>query len=336
MAELFEQIAQQLSDVSQTILGDTVLLPLILAFVAILLLVFGVISVFGARNSLEHRLAGGVADMSKEQAALTLRQLERETPWIRILKEIDKRFTPSNESAKAIVKKRLVQAGYIDKTALRNYYALRIVFAAGFPLAFLLAVSLSPHEMSVQKLMVVALAFGVTGVLLPPAWVSRRISERQLAVSESFPDALDMLVVCVEAGLALDAAFGRVGTQIARAHPILASHFGMMSLELRAGKSREEALRNFAVRIGLEEINSFVTLLIQSDALGTSIARTLRVHASEMRIKRMLRAEEKAHMLPVKLSIPLVTCILPGLLTALLLPGIIGIVRILIPAMTGT
>ena len=110
----------------------------------------------------------------------------------------------------------------------------------------------------------------------------------------------------------------------------------MMSLELRAGKSREEALRNFAVRIGLEEINSFVTLLIQSDALGTSIARTLRVHASEMRIKRMLRAEEKAHMLPVKLSIPLVTCILPGLLTALLLPGIIGIVRILIPAMTGS
>ncbi len=332
MEQFITQLAQGLGGLS---LGESVLLPLALGFIAIALLVFALVNVFTARDPLKERLADETMTVSDELAALHLRRRERETPWVKLLTEIEKRFKPSDESAKAAVQRRLVQAGYIDKTAIRNYYAFRIIFGFGFPMTFLLIASVYPHEMSVQKIMLVALTLGVSGLLLPPAWVSRRVSQRQLAVSESFPDALDMLVVCVEAGLGLDAAFHRVGTQISRAHPILASHFGMMSLELRAGKSREEALRNFAVRIGLEEINSFVTLLIQSDALGTSIARTLRVHASEMRIKRMLRAEEKAQMLPVKLSVPLVTCILPGLLTALLLPGIIRIVRILLPALGG-
>ena len=158
---------------------------------------------------------------------------------------------------------------------------------------------------------------------------------RQLAVQEGFPDSLDMMVVCVEAGLGLDAAFNRVGTQMAPAYPILAQHFGMVSLELRAGKSREEALRGFSERIGLPEINSFVILMIQSDQLGTSIAQTLRVHSDEMRIKRMLRAEEKAHRLPVMLAIPLVVGILPCMMTVALLPSIIRVMRVLLPALGG-
>jgi tight adherence protein C len=109
----------------------------------------------------------------------------------------------------------------------------------------------------------------------------------------------------------------------------------VVALELRAGKSREEALRGFATRVGLPEINSFVTLMVQSDQLGTSIAQTLRVHSEEMRIKRMLRAEEKAHRLPVMLAIPLVVGILPCMMTVALLPSIIRIMRVLLPTLSG-
>jgi tight adherence protein C len=144
-----------------------------------------------------------------------------------------------------------------------------------------------------------------------------------------------MLMVCVEAGLGLDGAFTRVGTQMAAAHPVLAEHFGLVSLELRAGKSREAALRNLADRIGLLEVTSFVVLLIQSDLLGTSIGRTLRIQAEEMRLKRMLRAEEKAYKLPVKMAIPLVLCLLPAIVTVVALPGIIRIIRVMLPILSG-
>ncbi len=122
---------------------------------------------------------------------------------------------------------------------------------------------------------------------------------------------------------------------MAMAHPVLAQHFGMVSLELRAGKSREAALRNMSERIGIPEITSFVVLLNQSDELGTSIASTLRVQAEEMRLKRMLRAEEKAHMLPVKMSVILITCLLPAMFVVILTPAIIRIMRELIPILRG-
>ena len=189
--------------------------------------------------------------------------------------------------------------------------------------------------MDLQDIALVAGALGFVGLYLPGFWLSRGISHRQAAVAEGFPDALDMMVVCVEAGLGLDAAFTRVGTHIAKARPIVATHLGLVALELRAGKSREEALRNMAERIGLEEIKSFTTLLIQSDALGASISQTLRIYSEEMRMKRVMRAEEKAHKVPVLLSIPLVTCILPAMLTVLLLPGVILILRSVIPSMGG-
>jgi tight adherence protein C len=127
-----------------------------------------------------------------------------------------------------------------------------------------------------------------------------------------------------------------VGKEIGHAYPLLGEQFRLTGLELRAGKTRHEALRNFSDRVGIEEVASLVTLLVQSDALGTSIAQTLRIHADEIRVKRMLRAEEKAHKLPVKLSIPLVTLILPALLIVILSPGVINIMRILLPVLNQT
>jgi tight adherence protein C len=142
---------------------------------------------------------------------------------------------------------------------------------------------------------------------------------------------LDMMVVCVEAGLGLDAALNRVAVEIAQAHPPIAAELTQIGRELRAGRERGAVLRNFAHRAGLTEIASFATLLIQSEALGTGIARSLRVQAEEMRANRMLRAEEQAHTLPVKLTIPLVFCILPAMIAVVLLPSAIAIVRDILP-----
>jgi tight adherence protein C len=203
------------------------------------------------------------------------------------------------------------------------------------PIAFLFAAPFFSRNIPVENIVFTSFCLVLLGLYLPSAWVSMRIKDRQRSVQESFPDALDMLMVCVEAGLGLDASFSRVGEQMSMAHPVLAEQFAMVSLELRAGKSREAALRNMSERVGIPEITSFVILLIQSDELGTSVASTLRVQAEEMRIKRMLRAEEKAHMLPVKMSVVLIIFLLPAMFVAILSPAIIRLGRQVIPILTG-
>jgi tight adherence protein C len=251
--------------------------------------------------------------------------------WSQILAGLEKRAIPTNEKERTTARVRLLQAGYTGPNVVRNYFAIRLLLSVLLPVAFLLLAPFFTRNMPVEKVMVITVCLLVAGLYLPSVFVSNRMRNRQRAVQDSFPDALDMLMVCVEAGLGLDSAFTRVGAQMASAHPVLAEEFALVSLELRAGKSREAAMRNFAERIGTTEITSFVVLLIQSDQLGTSVAQTLRVQAEEMRIKRMLRAEEKAHMLPVKLSIPLVLCLLPAMIAVAVLPGIIRIIRDLIP-----
>jgi tight adherence protein C len=237
------------------------------------------------------------------------------------------------DGAQSSLRMRMLQAGFVGPNVVRNYFLIRTLLAIGVPIAFLFLLPMISVDMSVKKIMITTIGLGLAGLYLPGIWISSRVDKRQRALAEAFPDALDMMVVCVEAGLGLDAAFTRVGTQIAPAHPILATELGFVALELRAGKTREDALRNFAKRIGLREVSSFVTLLLQSDALGTSIGQTLRIHAEEMRAHRMLRAEEMAHKLPVKLTFPLVTCILPAMFAAVMLPGMITIIRIVMPAL---
>jgi tight adherence protein C len=285
-----------------------------------------------SRSPVERRLAP-TGQITQVEGAPSLRPGESTSMWSQMLVGLEKRAIPANETERTTARVRLLQAGFGGPNAVRNYFALRLMLSVILPVAFLLLAPVFTRNMPVEKVMVITVCLLVAGLYLPAAFVSNRVRNRQRAVQESFPDALDMLMVCVEAGLGLDAAFTRVGAQMAAAHPVLAEEFGLVSLELRAGKSREAAMRNFAERIGTTEITSFVVLLIQSDQLGTSVAQTLRVQAEEMRIKRMLRAEEKAHMLPVKLSIPLVLCLLPAMIAVAVLPGIIRIIRDLLPAL---
>ena len=315
--------------------GDSSWLVLAVIFIAVFLAVVGVAALLSGRSPVERRLAGNVVIPEIDQQIDRLRRQNKDGPWTKLLESIEKRFAPTDERKRSSVSHKMIQAGYYAPSAVRNFYAMRVLCAAGLPLAFILYQMLFPSDISIERMLFLTAVICFAGLILPSAWVNRRIGNRQLEITEGFPDALDMLVVCVEAGLGLDAAFNRVGTQFAKSHPILAEHFGLVALEFRAGKSRAEAMRGFADRIGLQEINSFVTLLIQSEALGTSIAQTLRVHSEEMRAKRMLRAEEKAQRLPVMLSIPLVLGILPTMLCVSLLPGVIRIIRILIPALTG-
>jgi len=166
-------------------------------------------------------------------------------------------------------------------------------------------------------------------------FVRARADRRQREIINAFPDGLDLMLVCVEAGLGLEAAFSRVGMEMTTSHPRLAEQLGAVVLELRAGRGMEDALRRMSDRAGAEEIQAFTTLLIQSTKLGSSIAQTLRTYASEMREKRRMRAEEKAHRLPVLLSIPLVACMLPAMIGVLMLPAAIRVVRSVVPALAG-
>lgn len=337
MDSLFQAIGFELESLTRSIPGGTTTISLALIFLAVFFGVIAIGSFVGSRGSVERRLAGQVpkTTTSDDGDIPTLRaSVDRDGRWDEVLKPLEKYFVDQKEGAQSSLRQRMLMAGLVGPNVVRNYFLIRASLAVGLPLLFLL---LSPEiagDMSIKKLIIVTAGIALAGLYLPGIWISHRVDRRQQALTEAFPDALDMMTVCVEAGLGMDAAFTRVGSQIAEAHPVLAQELGLVALELRAGKSRDEALRNMARRCGLREISSFVTLLLQSDQLGTSVAQTLRVYAAEMRTARMLRAEEKAHKLPVKLVVPLVLCILPAMMTVVLLPGMITIIRVIIPGLT--
>jgi tight adherence protein C len=173
------------------------------------------------------------------------------------------------------------------------------------------------------------------GLYAPNLFVRARADRRREAILNGFPDCLDLMLVCVEAGLGIEAAMDRVGREMVHSHPLVARLLSVAVLQLRAGATREEAYRRLADMAGVDEIRSFSTLLIQSDKLGTSIAITLRVYAAEMRERRRMRAEEKAHRLPVLISIPLVVFMLPTMIGVLMLPASVRMVREIFPMMAG-
>ncbi len=173
------------------------------------------------------------------------------------------------------------------------------------------------------------------GLYLPNLYIQARADRRKEEIVNGFPDCLDLILVCVEAGLGIEAAMDRVGREMVHSHPLVAHLLSVAVLQLRAGATREEAYRRLADMSAVDEIRSFSTLLIQSDKLGTSISTTLRVYAAEMRERRRMRAEEKAHRLPVLISIPLVVFMLPTMIGVLMLPASVRMGREVFPLMAG-
>lgn len=230
---------------------------------------------------------------------------------------------------------RLVAAGYTAPLAPKLFTAIRLGLLVLLPAIYVGAIFLGGSEVSPFKLYIFGVALAVFGLYAPNLFISAKADRRREAIVNGFPDSLDLMLVCVEAGLGMEAAFDRVGREMLHSHPLVAQMLSLVTLELRAGATREEALRNMANRTQVTEIRSFSTLLIQSDKLGSSIGETLRVYAAEMREKRRMRAEEKAHKLPVLLSVPLVACMLPVMIGVLMLPAIIRVIREMLPAMSG-
>ncbi len=239
----------------------------------------------------------------------------------------------SNDRKK--LRRELSQAGFDHPAAPVWYVIARYALAIGLPMLFLASQKLMAKPMTGLGLIVGALVLCGLGLVAPRMFVNNRASSRREQIEHEFPDALDLMVVCVEAGLGLEAAFVRVGHETMESHSRIAEEFNRVSDELRAGQGRSDALRSLADRTNVDPIKSFVALLIQTDSLGTSIAQTLRTYSVEMREHRFLKAEEKAMRIPVLMTVPLVACILPVIITALLLPPMIDVSRTLLPALAG-
>jgi len=229
----------------------------------------------------------------------------------------------------------LALAGIDHPAAPIMYVIARFSLAIGLPLGFLLLQQLAAKPVVGAPLILGALGLCGMGLIVPRALVDNRANARKTQLEQEFPDALDLMVVCVEAGLGLEAAIVRVGREVHESHPRISEEFGRVAQELAAGRGRADALRALADRTDVDSVKSFVALLIQTDTLGTSIGQTLRTYSDEMRKHRILRAEEKAMRVPVLLTIPLVACILPVIVTSLMLPAIIDVIRKLLPAMSG-
>ena len=229
-------------------------------------------------------------------------------------------IVPKSPKEMGRLQKRLTRAGYRNTRAAVYFAVAEVVL----PIVFALATVAS---MGVVRGGILALLAAGVGYALPGLWLARETSKRQKQIQNGLPDALDLFIVCIEAGSSLDAAIVKASEELAQPYPALAEELKLITIETRAGKPRLEAFKNFSSRTGVEDVRSLVTMLIQTDRFGTSIAQALRTHAATSRTKRRQRAEERAAKLGVKLVFPLVFCLFPALYVVVLGPAVIKIMH---------
>ena len=294
-----------------------------LVFAAVVLVVLALAPVILGRTDIKGRLSsqGGAA---VDSGPGSIRNDQNSSRWARMLQLIEERGLNLSDSASNKITDKLHLAGFDQPWAPRAFTLARAIGTLLLPTLVVSIIASGGNWPTPGKLYMYIMIAAVIGLYAPGIIVNGRAEERSKEILNGFPDTLDLLLVCLEAGLGIDAAFNRVGSEILSSHPLLARLFGQVSLELRAGRSREVALRLLAKKSGVPEITAFTTLIIQSDRLGASVASALRIYAAEMREQRRMRAEEKAHRIPVLLSIPLVCFMLPVMVSVLMLPAAIG------------
>ena len=311
---------------------------LLLIFLSVVGGVYLVLVLVNQRRVAQARLPearGAPSNLLGGEGSPGLRARDTRGAWVDLIQAVERSGIPLVDPKDPALRTRLVAAGYDSENAARTYSVVRLGMVMGLPLLLFALMWLLGMRPSVFRLYLVGAGAALLGLYLPSIFIRRRTAARRQEILNGFPDALDLLLVCVEAGLGLESAFSRVGEEMTESHPLLAQQFGAAVLELRAGRSHEDALRRMAERSGSEDIRGFATLLVQSTKLGSSIAQTLRVYSSEMRERRRLRAEEKAHRLPVLLSVPLVCFMLPSMIGVLMLPAALRVIRTLLPALQG-
>ncbi|EEX08176.1 type II/IV secretion system protein, TadC subfamily [Ruegeria lacuscaerulensis ITI-1157] len=236
---------------------------------------------------------------------------------------------PKDEQEYSAMQLKLRQAGYVSKDAVRFFHFAQFSLGIiGIVIGVLLVTVFSNgQEFSGQQVLIRVLVPGAIGYYLPKYWITRRVEERKEAITAGFPDTLDLMLVCVEAGQSLDQAIVRVASEMKSSYPDIAQEFEIVAYEMKAGKDKNQVLRDFGTRCGVQDVSSFVTVMIQSATFGTSIADALRVYAGEMRDKRVMRAEEAANKLPTKMTLATMMLTVPPLLIILVGPSAKGIME---------
>ncbi len=237
----------------------------------------------------------------------------------RVLDYTNKHYSGAEGGDAKILRRRLIQAGIFDARAVGFFFVARTALAVAIAITVFFVVPMVITQSS-SIFWLTVMVGGIVGYLAPSLYIDKRISQRRNEHRAGFPDFLDLLVVCADSGLSMEASLERVGRELGDTYPSLCANLHMANLEIRAGRSMTEALEHLGDRLGLEEARSFATLIQQSAELGSSITDALRVYSDDMRHKRLSRAEEKAYSLPAKLSVPMMVCIFPVLFVVILLP----------------
>jgi tight adherence protein C len=316
-----------MDSISDTLAGvfdnGSALMLAVLVFLATAVPTFVVMAAVRVRGAVKRRTAGidSLTGGSAAQEQGSLRQSGIKAAQ-KVLDYTTKHYGSTDQGDAKVLRQRLIRAGIFDPRAVGYFFAGRLALAIALALVGFLfvpaLVSLSPALFWLAVLMA-----GGLGYVGPSFYIDRRIKSRCEEHRAGFPDFMDLLVVCADSGLSMEASLERVGAELADTYPSLGANIHMTNLEIRAGRSMTEALEHFGDRLGLEEARSFATLIQQSAELGSSITDALRVYSDDMRHKRLSRAEEKAYSLPAKLSVPMMVCIFPVLFVVILLPVIV-------------
>jgi tight adherence protein C len=304
-------------------LGPQMVMAL-LVFLAAATLAFSVMAGARVRGEVKRRakgIRGHSGEQQQGQGGRGLRQSSVNAAK-QLLDYTTKHYSTGDNKDMKVLRRRLMQAGIYDPRGVGLFFLARTGLAVGLAVtAFFLGPALISAEGS--KFWMIVGAAGVVGYVAPSIYLDKRIKKRKAEHQSGFPDFMDLLVVCADSGLSMEAALTRVGGELTESYPSLCANIHMANLEIRAGRRLTEALEHLADRLGLDEARSFSTLIQQSTELGSSITEALRVYSDDMRHKRLSRAEEKAYALPAKLAIPMMVCIFPVIFVVILLPVVI-------------
>lgn len=261
----------------------------------------------------------------------------QDTRWVESITKVSKRVArfslPNEDWNRSLLRVRFINAGLRSESAPAMYFASKTLLALLLPAIAMIALSGRFQDTPHIYLLLAVLMASAFGFYLPNGVLSHLVDRRKRSLFEDLPDAVDLMTVCVEAGLGFDAALSRVTDEIGMKSQALRDELELVLLELRAGSGRDKALRNLALRTGVEDIDTLTTMLIQADRFGTSIGDSLRVYTDNLRTKRRLRAEEKAAKISLKLLFPLIFFIFPSLIIVLIGPAALQAARLLLPAM---
>src|SRR6266540_1106193 len=303
------------------VFGDrSAMMLALLVFLAATTMAFGVMATVHARGAVKRRAAGiaepgGDGSDSRALRKSSLKAVQR------LLDYTTKHYSASDKDKgdMKVLRRRLIQAGIFDARAVGYFFVARTALAVGLAVA---AFVFGPMIITLKSSMfwLSVMLGGIVGYIGPSMYIDRRIATSRNEHRVGFPDFMDLLVVCADSGLSMEASLERVGREPGASYPSLCPTLHMTNLEIRAGRTMTEALEHLGDRLGLDEARSFATLIQQSAELGSSITDALRVYSDDMRHKRLSRAEEKAYSLPAKLAIPMMVCIFPVLFVVILLP----------------